>query len=313
MNASTNAASQSATNGNDSTSNAASTVSAPHTAPSSTPTPTNDSDMAASQTLVGSVSDVKEGKDIIEVEATPVIVEETTTAPTTTSAPTPAAPVANVNSTTTAPAAASTGGSATLPAKPLGALPPVGRSASQPGVQRVHANGLHSRMHNQGPFHPAARRGAAPAAAIGRFAPGMAARSASAEGQMRGPRGPAAQAGNGNANANANGPQGQGQARANGNGNANANASANANANGNANAKKSSQRIPRADEFPALGGMSGSALGESKVTSPNLGATSGRTAAQVLSEPAPVKAVAAPAAISAPVQEESKQSDEDVS
>lgn len=125
---------------------------------------------------------------------------------------------------------ASVSGSATLPPKPSGSpLPPAtGRSASQPGVARVHANGVASRSH-------------------------------SPNGVRRGPRYPNGQA-NGSRSSSTSGE------------------------------KKAAppQRVPRADEFPALGINGGASTPSTERREPSWGS---KTAAQVLSEPAPPKPV----------------------
>lgn len=121
----------------------------------------------------------------------------------------------------------------------------ISRSASQPGVQRFqHQNGFHSRAQSPA-FH-------------------------------------------GNANGNGNGPRRAGRPFPNGNANANGNSNpmtqqgqgARSVSAGGAN----KQRIPQADEFPALGGMSGSTSPQEKSVS-----AFSKTAAQVLSAPAPPK------------------------
>lgn len=66
---------------------------------------------------------------------------------------------------------------------------------------------------------------------------------------------------------------------------------------------KRNQRVPSADEFPALGGMGG----ESKQTSP---VARGRTAAEVLSAPAPEKPVVK---VSKEASEDDKSVDGEVS
>ncbi|TXT13539.1 hypothetical protein VHUM_00906 [Vanrija humicola] len=139
---------------------------------------------------------------------------------------------AAANSTTVAEvpaeAEAAAAGSATLPPKPSGSpLPPAtGRSASQPGVARVHANGVASRSH-------------------------------SPNGVRRGPRYPNGQA-NGSRSSSASGEK----------------------------KPAAPQRIPRADEFPALGINGGAATPSTERREPSWGS---KTAAQVLSEPAPPK------------------------
>ncbi|WVQ73171.1 hypothetical protein IAR50_002735 [Cryptococcus sp. DSM 104548] len=124
----------------------------------------------------------------------------------------------------------------TLPAKPLAApMPTIIRSASQPGVQRVHANGLSSRSHSPAPsnvsFH-------------GNGHPRRAGRVPNANGVASG-------------RSASSGPE-----------------------------KKVSQRIPGADEFPVLGTPT------SEKKEPVWG-VAGKTAAQVLQAPAPVKPVTA--------------------
>lgn len=144
------------------------------------------------------------------------------------------------------------GEASALPPKPTPTLPvpQIGRSASQPGVQRVHANGLSSRSHSPAPsnvsFPGQGRRGGRP------FANGHAHLNGHAHGAMNG------------------GPRSH---------------SAGAN-------KALAQRVPGADEFPALGGASAAG---SKVTSAATSPKEGqeprfvKTAAQVLSAPAPPK------------------------
>lgn len=135
----------------------------------------------------------------------------------------PAKPATNLNATSAAP------------------LPQIVRSASQPGVQRVHVNGFNSRSHSPAPsnvsFH-------------GNGHPRRAGRVPFPNGQRT--------ASNGNAE---NRSQSQSQAA------------------------QSRQRVPGADDFPALAGS----------TSPTLNTTEkwdGKTAAQVLSAPAPAPAPA---------------------
>ncbi|ORX40113.1 hypothetical protein BD324DRAFT_258741 [Kockovaella imperatae] len=153
-----------------------------------------------------------------------------------------------------------------LPAKPVGSpMPSIIRSASQPGVQRVHVSvsGFNSRSHSPAPSnvsfhgngHPRRNGGRAPlggAAAVGAGAGGPG-RSTSGDRKM--PVGSAA---------------------------------------------NHHQRVPQADEFPALGGGAGStnqtgSVSGSKST-PHTGANNSpavdtgnwsKTAAQVLSMPAP--------------------------
>lgn len=121
---------------------------------------------------------------------------------------------------------------ASVPAKPAAPMPSITRSASQPGVQRVHANGFTSRSHSPAPSnvsfhgngHP--RRG-------GARVPYVNGQRSSSQGETKTP-----------------------------------------------------QRVPGADEFPALGGA----------TSPVLNGVEkkdGKTAAQVLSAPAPYRPKAA--------------------
>lgn len=141
-------------------------------------------------------------------------------------------------------------GASTLPPKPITstsslAPPALVRSASQPGIQRVHANGFNSRSQSPAPSNASFHGNGHPKRAHSR--PGFA-------------------------------TQGNGPARSD---------SADGKAGPVAAAKKN-QRVPGADEFPALGGMGG----ESKQASP---VARGRTAAEVLSAPAPEKEkVAAP-------------------
>jgi hypothetical protein len=114
----------------------------------------------------------------------------------------------------------------------------------------------------RGPFAPNARR-----PGPGRpFVNGNAnnGRSASTEGHVR------------QNGAHARGANGNNQANANGN---------TANSNGNAKAAAAArQKVPGADDFPALGGLGQKV--DSKQSSP---VAPGRTAAQVLSAPAPEK------------------------
>ncbi|EJT48789.1 hypothetical protein A1Q1_02209 [Trichosporon asahii var. asahii CBS 2479] len=120
------------------------------------------------------------------------------------------------------------GSTASLPPKPSAPVTPVSRSASGPGVARVHANGVNSRAH-----------------------------SPNSAGARRGPRGYA----NGHANGSRSSSSGD---------------------------KKPipPQRVPRADEFPALG--LGGATTPTERREPSWG---NKTGSQVLQAPAPAKPV----------------------
>ncbi|OCF42032.1 hypothetical protein I317_04118 [Kwoniella heveanensis CBS 569] len=140
----------------------------------------------------------------------------------------------------TTPATAAQPAPAALPAKPIAAsVPNIIRSASQPGVQRVHANGANSRSHSPAPSnvsfhgngHP--RRAGARVPHMNGNIPNRAASAGAGAG-----------------------PEKKALAAA-------------------------SQRVPRADEFPVLG----TPTGEKKEPQWNVG----KTAAQVLSAPAPPK------------------------
>ncbi|WVQ83001.1 hypothetical protein IAT38_005139 [Cryptococcus sp. DSM 104549] len=148
-----------------------------------------------------------------------------------------------------APAQQST--AAALPPKPAAAaMPSIIRSASQPGVQRVHANGLNSRSHSPAPSNVSFHGNGHP--------------------RRAGSRAP-----NGGANGAANGGAG-------------ANGGARSASSGAAEKKaQPAQRVPQAHEFPALG----IATPTSEKKEPQWGA-GGKTAAQVLQAPAPVKPVA---------------------
>lgn len=165
---------------------------------------------------------------------------------------------------------------AELPAKPASgahgpSTGPIARSASQPGAPRaqLQVNGFPSRSHSPAPSnvsfhgngHP--RRGGA-----GRFP-------------------------NGNGNGAVNG-----HAHVNGHGNTNG---VNGPRSVSSDAKpRASQRIPGADEFPALGGGANVSPTEKSV------AQFSKTAAQVLSAPAPAPPPAAPRATT-----EASKSDDD--
>ena len=172
--------------------------------------------------------------------------------------------------TATLPAPAQAPVAANLPAKPAtnsSLAPAVARSASQPGMPRLgQVNG------GRGPFaHPNARRPGPGRPFVNGNANGNG-RSASTEGHVRQNGVHASARGsqvNGNANSGVNGQNG----------------SANGSGNGKAAAAAARQRVPGADDFPSLGGKS-NGNGNSKQTSP---VASGRTAAQVLSAPAPEK------------------------
>ncbi|RSH89371.1 hypothetical protein EHS25_002483 [Saitozyma podzolica] len=125
---------------------------------------------------------------------------------------------------------------ASVPPKPIVApAPQVIRSASQPGVQRVHANGISSRSHSPAPSNVSFHGNGHP-------------RRGGSRAPFNGP-----------------GPHGSRSSSA-----------------GAEIAKALPQRVPGADEFPALGGLT------EKKDAP---VANGKTAAQVLSEPAPPKPV----------------------
>ena len=171
-----------------------------------------------------------------------------------------ASSVAEVTPAAPTPAAATTAGppaTANLPAKPQpAATPAVARSASQPGMPRPGQAQTQAR----GPFgNPAPRRaGAGP------------------RGFANGPNG--AQHGN----VNGRSASAEGQVRQNGTHRNGANVQASQAGNKAAGATK--QKVPGADDFPALGGVGQGSVHASPVMP-------GRTAAQVLSDPAPVKVV----------------------
>ena len=134
---------------------------------------------------------------------------------------------------------------ASIPQKPVtataangSAATPIVRSASQPGVQRVHANGFTSRSHSPAPSNVSFHGNGHPRRAGGVRAPYNGTRSASTQGESR-----------------------------------------------------SAQRVPGADDFPALGGMGGSVQTSPR---PDADKWDGKTAAQVLSAPAPEKPKATP-------------------
>ncbi|WWD18421.1 hypothetical protein CI109_102871 [Kwoniella shandongensis] len=145
--------------------------------------------------------------------------------------------------------------STTLPPKPASAaapMPAIIRSASQPGVQRVHANGLNSRSHSPAPSNVSFHGNGHPRRAGSRV-PHM----------------------NGNGPVNGNAANGTARSSSAGTGADKASKAAAA----------AAQRIPRADEFPALG----LATPTSEKKEPSW--SNGKTAAQVLSAPAPPKPV----------------------
>jgi hypothetical protein len=152
-----------------------------------------------------------------------------------------------------------------IPAKPQSAdTPQIVRSASQPGVQRVHGGfgSSASRSHSPAPsnvsFHGNGHPGRRP----------------------NGGRVPFPNGANGNANGNG---------QANGHAHVNGNASRSSSQAGESRASRQAlQRIPRADEFPALGGK---ANGNASANAS--GDKGGLTAAQILSAPAPAKPVKA--------------------
>jgi hypothetical protein len=133
-----------------------------------------------------------------------------------------------------------------VPPKPVAAtnppasMPTIVRSASQPGVVRVHANGFSSRSHSPAPSNVSFHGHGHPRRAGSRVPFPNANGSAPANGDSR-------------------------------------------SASVDRSAKQQLQRIPGADEFPALGGASASLNGAQQAN--------GKTAAQVLSAPAPVKPV----------------------
>ncbi|WVR06307.1 hypothetical protein IAU60_003337 [Kwoniella sp. DSM 27419] len=142
----------------------------------------------------------------------------------------------------TAPAQSTTPATAALPAKPVAAAAaslPVGRSASQPGVQRVHANGPSSRSHSPAPSN------------VSFHGNGHPRRAGSRVPQMNG---------NGMVNAGSRPASGAGEKRT---------------------PSVPAQRVPLAHEFPALG------TPNSEKKEPQW--STGKTAAQVLSAPAPPK------------------------
>lgn len=99
---------------------------------------------------------------------------------------------------------------------------------------------------------------------------------------------------------NGNHVNGNGNAQVNGNGNGHGPRSASVETKPQAQAQaRRNQRVPGADEFPALGGMNGV---DSKQTSP---VARGRTAAEVLSAPAPEKPV-----VAKPTKEVDEKSDD---
>ncbi|WVO14217.1 hypothetical protein L204_101849 [Cryptococcus depauperatus] len=120
----------------------------------------------------------------------------------------------------------------TLPPKPAAPLPSLLRSASQPGVQRVHANGFNSRSHSPASSNVSFHGNGHPRRAASRVT---------------------------NAHAGVNGRSTSGGSE-----------------------KKLVQRVPRADEFPVLG----TSTNEKK--EPVWG-VNGKTVAQVLQAPAPIK------------------------
>lgn len=151
-------------------------------------------------------------------EAVPEVAQESESDKPALPASVPPKPATNLNATSAAP------------------LPQIVRSASQPGVQRVHVNGFNSRSHSPAPSNVSFHGNGHP---------------------RRGGRVPY--------------PNGQ-RSTSNGNGEIRAQSQS--------QASQSRQRVPGADDFPALAGS----------TSPTLNTTEkwdGKTAAQVLSAPAP--------------------------
>ncbi|WVQ96730.1 hypothetical protein IAU59_003837 [Kwoniella sp. CBS 9459] len=150
----------------------------------------------------------------------------------------PAAADAQTEKETSADAAQQT--PAALPAKPVAApMPNIIRSASQPGAQRVHANGANSRSHSPAPSNVSFHGNGHPRRAGARV-PHM----------------------NGNIPSRAASAGGAGPEK-------------------KISSTAASQRVPRADEFPALG----TPTSEKKEPQWN----AGKTAAQVLLAPAPPK------------------------
>ncbi|OXB37354.1 hypothetical protein J007_02864 [Cryptococcus neoformans] len=143
----------------------------------------------------------------------------------------------------TVPAATTSPAVTVLPAKPTVTMPTLLRSASQPGVQRVHANGVASRSHSPAPSNVSFHGNGHPRRA-GRVPNVNGARSSSS------------------------GPE-----------------------------KKPTQRVPKPDEFPVLGTPT------SEKKEPVWG-MSGKTAAQVLQAPAPVKPVVK---VSQPIEEDAQE------
>ncbi|KIR75705.1 hypothetical protein I310_00402 [Cryptococcus deuterogattii CA1014] len=140
------------------------------------------------------------------------------------------------------PAATTSPAVTVLPAKPAVTMPTLLRSASQPGVQRVHANGVPSRSHSPAPsnvsFH-------------GNGHPRRAGRVPNVNGTRSSSSGPE---------------------------------------------KKPAQRVPKPDEFPVLGTPT------SEKKEPVWGVF-GKTAAQVLQAPAPVKPVVK---VTQPIEEDAQ-------
>lgn len=151
---------------------------------------------------------------------------------------------AEKQATDSVPAAATSPAVTVLPAKPAVTMPTLLRSASQPGVQRVHANGVPSRSHSPAPSNVSFHGNGHPRRA-GRVPNVNGARSSSS------------------------GPE-----------------------------KKPAQRVPKPDEFPVLGTPT------SEKKEPVWG-MSGKTAAQVLQAPAPVKPVVK---VSQPIEEDAQVS-----
>lgn len=156
----------------------------------------------------------------------------------------------------------------TLPSKPAASTPPLptlARSASQPGVQRVHVAGFTSRAQSPAPSNVSFHGNGHPKrAGRGPFAPGAAGLAAA-------PRGPAVS-----------------QER------------------GRTGPPRPQQRVPGAEEFPALGNGATSPSANSPEQKVANGGPA-KTAAQILSAPAPYRPVA-------PKKEvEAKQDDERVS
>jgi hypothetical protein len=159
------------------------------------------------------------------------------------------------------------------PTNPAAPLPAIVRSASQPGIARVHANGYISRSHSPAPSNVSFHGNGHPRRAGSR----VPFPNGGVNGHVNG---------NGDVNGNASGRSASTERHATGR-------------------PPQPQRVPRADEFPALGGAPTSPNGAQQVN--------GKTAAQVLSAPAPVKVTPAKAEDAEDEGSASGQSDQNVS